>query len=279
MADPLKNPDNNNMNEQSGEMPVGEILRRTREHYELSLDQVEYNLHIRAEQLHAVEINDQEILPARVYVIGFVRSYSEYLGLDGDKMVDLYKRQIGAAKIDPELHYPVIAEENQAPPWWILIICIIGAVVLAMIFLGDKTDDRELVENIPPVPQEIQEAQIETAQAIDEMTNPPPIEEEVIAPQEDTKTGIILNIRENSWVEIRDQSEKALISQVLKAGDQYYVPDRPDLTISVGNAGGVDMVVDGVKLRKLGKTGEVLRKLSLDAAYLKTNFASKNQEP
>ncbi|MFN3700448.1 MAG: helix-turn-helix domain-containing protein, partial [Alphaproteobacteria bacterium] len=60
------------------DMPVGEILRRGREHYGQSLEDVERNLRIRAIQLHALETGNIEQLPGKAYALGFVRSYSEY---------------------------------------------------------------------------------------------------------------------------------------------------------------------------------------------------------
>jgi cytoskeleton protein RodZ len=88
----------------------------------------------------------------------------------------------------------------------------------------------------------------------------------------DRKGGITLNILKNSWVEIRGKDGQSVVSRVLKAGDRYYVPDRPDLTISLGNAGGVELEVDGQKLRPLGAEGDVKRNVPLDAASLKKNY-------
>ncbi len=251
------------------DMRVGEILRRTRLHYDQSPEDVERALRIRASQIEAIENNDMRAMPARVYVIGFVRSYSEYLGLDGDKMVALFKAQSGDENTDPELHFPVLATENQMPPWWIIVLSAVAVIVLLSFWFGGKAQDREVVENIPPVPKEMQTAVAPKPAPEQKTESHSPAESLASKP----KKGIILNILENSWVEIRDTKGKTMLSQVLKAGDQYYVPDRPDLTISIGNAGGVEIEVDGQKLRKLGKRGAVLRRLSLDAAYLKKNFA------
>ena len=63
------------------DLAVGEILRRTRIHYDQTLADIERALHIRASLLEALEAGDYDRLPGRVYVIGFIRSYSEYLGL------------------------------------------------------------------------------------------------------------------------------------------------------------------------------------------------------
>lgn len=260
----------NNENDSFTDLPVGEILRRTREHYDRSLEDIEHVLNIRSAQLKAIEDNDTEAMPARVYAIGFVRSYSEHLGLDGDKMVNLFKAQGGSKAAEPELHFPVVAADNQVPPWWIIVSCIIAVIVILSLWFGESSEERKIVETIPPVPKEMQTA-------VAPKPAPTPVAEPETIKEKPAK-GIILNIRENSWVEIRDKKGKAMISQVLKAGDQYYVPDRPDLTISIGNAGGVEIEVDGVKLRKLGKRGSVLRRLSLDASYLKKNFALEKPE-
>ncbi len=45
---------------------------------------------VRGRYLSAIEQGDLRILPGKVYARGFVRSYSEYLGLDGDEVTNLY---------------------------------------------------------------------------------------------------------------------------------------------------------------------------------------------
>lgn len=277
------------------DMPVGEILRRTRNHYIQSIEDIEKALCIRASQIEAIETGDMSAIPGRVYAIGFVRSYSEYLGLDGDKMVNLFKKQISACASDTELHFPVPASDSKLPPVWIILGCIALVVVILILWIGSNTENRKSVEIIPPVPEEMQiedtqaqDRQIENTQVEEKpgFTDQPQfnetlaekqVEQETII-QEKPKKGIILNIIENSWVEIRDHKGNTLISRVLKAGDQYYVPDRPDLAISIGNAGGVEIEVDGQKLQKLGQQAQVLRDLSLDAEYLKKNFALDKAE-
>src|SRR5262249_30547058 len=82
---------------------------------------------------------------------------------------------------------------------------------------------------------------------------------EIPAADAQKQKGIIIKIKKNSWVEIRGKDGKSIVSRVLNAGDQYYVPDRPDLTISLGNSGGVELQVEGKTLKPLGNEGEVRR--------------------
>ena len=261
------------------DMAVGEILRRTRAHYNQSIEDIEKALRIRACQIEAIEQGDLDALPGRVYAIGFVRAYAEYLGLDGDKMVNLFKHQASSVTSETELHFPMPASDSKIPPAWITILCILAIGSVLVFWIGGDAQQREAVEVIPPVSEKIEAVQPVEAievEAGEVAQKAKPAADPVI--EKKTAKGIILNIRENSWVEIRDKKGKAMLSRVLKAGDQYYVPDRPDLTISIGNAGGVEIEVDGKALRKLGEKGQVLRRLSLDAKYLKNNFALETSE-
>jgi len=98
------------------DLPVGEILRRTRLHYDRTIEEVEAALRIQGKQIHAIEIGDTESLPARVYAIGFVRSYAEYLGLDGDKIVQLFKAQSETETTPPSLKFPEQKQQSEEPP-------------------------------------------------------------------------------------------------------------------------------------------------------------------
>ena len=95
------------------DMPVGEILRRTRLHYNRTIEEVEAALRIQGKQIHAIEVGDTESLPARVYAIGFVRSYAEYLGLDGEKIVQLFKAQSEQDNTPPSLKFPEQKAEEE----------------------------------------------------------------------------------------------------------------------------------------------------------------------
>ncbi|HYE00487.1 MAG TPA: helix-turn-helix domain-containing protein [Alphaproteobacteria bacterium] len=80
---------------------------------------------------------------------------------------------------------------------------------------------------------------------------------------------IVIRAVDESWVQVRDAKGTLLLSRVLKAGDSYFVPDEPGLKLVAGNAGGLQIVVDGQDMPKMGKAGQVLRDLALDATRLK----------
>lgn len=79
---------------------------------------------------------------------------------------------------------------------------------------------------------------------------------------------ITLKAVESSWVQIQDRSEEIVFRQVLRAGDEYHVPDQAGLTLITTNAGGLEVYVSGEKVPPLGRSGDVVRGVELDPAQL-----------
>lgn len=261
------------------DMPVGEILRRTRRHYDQSLDQIEQVLRIRATQLDALEKGEIHKLPGRVYAIGFVRSYSEYLGLDGDKMVHLFKEQsVGRKQKRPEMSFPVPASESKVPSLAVIGASIFGILVLVGFVSFLVLPERSDVE-IASVPEALTKSQLSEAPALvrtaeDAAASAPEGAEQAATVPEGEEppkataaaaNRVQLDITEASWVEIRNAEGAAILRQVLKAGDIYLVPDEPGLILSTGNAGGIKVKVDGKDIGMLGTTGQIRRKIPLTA--------------
>lgn len=84
---------------------------------------------------------------------------------------------------------------------------------------------------------------------------------------------IVLRARLESWVQVTDADNRILLTRVLRAGDSYQVPDRPGLMLATGNAGGLDIVVDGRSVPPLGAVGVVRRDIPLDPEQLDAGTA------
>ncbi len=78
----------------------------------------------------------------------------------------------------------------------------------------------------------------------------------------------------NSWIQIRDDiAGELLLTRLLRAGDHYEVPDRKGLKLSTGNAGALEILVDGKTVPSIGGAGDVRRNVALDAGKLKAGTA------
>ena len=69
---------------------IGNSLREARERQGLGYPEIELATKIRAKYIRALEEEDFTSIPGDAYIRGFLRSYAEYLGLDGDVYVDEY---------------------------------------------------------------------------------------------------------------------------------------------------------------------------------------------
>jgi Helix-turn-helix domain/RodZ C-terminal domain len=82
---------------------IGSSLREARLRQELDFPELEERTKIRPKYLRALEDERFEILPAPTYVRGFLRSYAEALGLDGQPFVDEYNSRFTVGEDDAPL--------------------------------------------------------------------------------------------------------------------------------------------------------------------------------
>ncbi|MDA1133063.1 MAG: DUF4115 domain-containing protein, partial [Proteobacteria bacterium] len=79
---------------------------------------------------------------------------------------------------------------------------------------------------------------------------------------------VVILAREDSWVQITGAAGELLLTRILRAGDIYRAPDRDDLMLMTGNAGALEITVDGTVVPSLGPIGTVRRNVSLAADRL-----------
>lgn len=85
---------------------------------------------------------------------------------------------------------------------------------------------------------------------------------------------IVVRAKLDSWIQVRDgAARRLLVTRLLRAGDTYRVPDQPNLTLLTGNAGALEIMVDGEAVPSIGGVGMVRRDVVLDADKLKAGNA------
>jgi cytoskeleton protein RodZ len=74
---------------------------------------------------------------------------------------------------------------------------------------------------------------------------------------------VVILALQDSWVQITGTAGELLLTRILRVGDRYLAPDREDLILMTGNAGALEITVDGVQIAPLGPVGTVRRNVSL----------------
>jgi cytoskeleton protein RodZ len=120
-----------------------------------------------------------------------------------------------------------------------------------------------------PVPSEIED---KPAPATRESNEPVPTDAE---PQQDASAddAVAINVVElrakaDSWIQLREGDE-LLLTRLLRKGEVFRVPERGGLTLMTGNAGGLEVLVNGEVMPPLGVEGTVARGVPLDPQHLK----------
>ena len=83
-----------------------------------------------------------------------------------------------------------------------------------------------------------------------------------------TESRVTIRAATESWLQVRDPQGGLLFTRVLKTGESYNVPNQLGLSMVTGNAGGIDISVDGMPIPRVGEAGRVVRNLSLDPVRL-----------
>lgn len=109
---------------------VGELMRLTRERLGHELQSVANQLRIRLSYLEAIEESRFRDLPGTTYAVGFVRSYADYLGLDGADIVRRFREEAARIHGQTKLILPALTAEGKLPRAAVLLVSAVGLAVL-----------------------------------------------------------------------------------------------------------------------------------------------------
>jgi cytoskeletal protein RodZ len=129
---------------------IGSSLREARVRQELDFPELEERTKIRSKYLRALEDEQFDILPAPTYVKGFLRSYAETLGLDGQPFVDEYNSRFATGDdemvvrtrrmpVQPRRNPPI--RESRLAFFALVAIAVVAALVIAAWRFSDRPQE------------------------------------------------------------------------------------------------------------------------------------------
>ncbi|MDG2285626.1 MAG: DUF4115 domain-containing protein [Alphaproteobacteria bacterium] len=111
-----------------GATEIGASLRDARERSGQNLRDISRHLKIRHEYLRAIEDGDFKSLPGMTYAIGYVRSYAQYLDLDVENAITLFKSEAQDIDGPRQLIFPSPAPEGKVPGGAVMFVAAFLAV-------------------------------------------------------------------------------------------------------------------------------------------------------
>jgi cytoskeleton protein RodZ len=376
---------------------LGAQLRQERLKRGEDLDDVAQHLRIKSSYLFALEQGDLSGMPGRAYALGFLRSYADYLGFDGEDLISRIKSTVDNLTDRTRLRVRTPAPETRLPktPVVVMSLAVIAGIYAGWAYLNRTS--RVMVETVAEVPDDLrarstqplpevadegspaadptaerapdgaaadvtptadlepepplpgttgdsepppspeppqatpgplvpeagpaveQRGSVAGAAAPETLAVPPaagsvpaapaqaaaradpqaneqpgtgaaaattadagsdalaladPTAEDVQTSREHeeamVETRVLLRAREQAWIQISSPSGDYAFTRTLEPGEVVTVPNRADLVLWTGNAGGLDIIVDGTPVPVLADaaSGSVRRNVSLDPERL-----------
>ncbi len=139
----------------NGYTGVGALLRASRERRDEELPDVARMLRIRYPYMEAIELGEFNRLPGATYAAGFIRAYSDHLGLDSEEIIRRYKMESADGGAKQDLSFPTPVPETGIPGGAFVFI---GLVVFALAYVGwymSTTKDDYFADLISPIPDRL----------------------------------------------------------------------------------------------------------------------------
>ena len=246
---------------------IGRVLERARKDRGLSLEEAERATKIRKRYLVGLEHDDDTVLPDAVYARGFLKTYANFLGLDGaglsrelrTRRKPRRERGLGYAAPAGGFERPTIspggvpgAEKRKVPKSTIITVAVaalvIAALVGALYFVG----------------RNVQSSAMDETQSAERIAAP-------VAPQPEEGPSGTLTVGVEvegapAWIRVRSDSE-TVFEEVARPGFSRKFEARRVVGIRAGDAGAVSVEVNGQDVGPLGEPGQVLdRNFTLKSA-------------
>lgn len=301
-----------------GASRVGAELRAARLRLGWMLPEVSANLRIRLPYLEAIEEGRVSDLPGNAYAVGFLRAYATVLGLDAAEVARRFRAEAHEVNRKPVLSFPAPVPERGVPAGAVVLLGVLiaaGSYAAWYRLSGDRSPPEATIPVVPerlapladraappsnpspqvasvlppPVPASSMPASSMPASStpasaapspVPVAAAPPPVVVPPPAPAPPVDTArMVLRLKTDAWVQVRDAKGPILLNRVLHAGETWSVPTGAKLLLTTGNAGGTEVLTDGVAGPVLGAVGTVKRDVPLDPDALKPLPSTARPKP
>jgi len=229
------------------------MISKARLDARLSIEDLSASTNIRPQLLRDIESNNFLTCGGDTYARGHIRNIAQRLGVDPQIFLTVFEDE--QLHVDRSMQDMLVEtnamrqpEEVRKISWKVLATLSIGSLGIAGLV-------QIIVSNTssPSVPAPITSVSASpTASA-----EPTPSDEPTVS----TGTGVEVVItasRAKSWLFVSDASGRTLFSGQISAGAIKTFSSDASLNFKIGNAGGVDLVVNGKKIDSIGGDGEVV---------------------
>ncbi|MEU3948120.1 helix-turn-helix domain-containing protein [Streptomyces sp. NPDC029526] len=241
---------------------VGRALQQARIAAGLTVDDVSTATRVRIAIVHAIEADDFAPCGGDVYARGHIRTLARAVGLDPAPLIAQFESEHGAPSAPtpaaPLFEAERIRPERRGPNWTAAMVAAIVAVIgfVGFTMVGgddggkaDVADDTTPSTSPSPTPKSKKPAAPE----------PEPSDSAIAAAPQDKVTVRVSATDGRSWISAKDHNGRLLFDGLLKQGDSKTFQDSSKINLVLGDAGAIDLFVNGKKIEDDFQPGAVER--------------------
>ena len=256
---------------------IGDKLRAERERQGLTIQDIAKGTSIRALYIEAIEKGEYGQLPGTVYAKGFIRNYANFLKMDADAVVRQFmeenhpeevaaaeeaKQQLAEAEeqskaeakaklaTGSEYREQVTSSNSRQNTWLIaLIVLLVGAGAYYLFAMDDSSAPKTANKTVT------QTAKAPTAKS--QPAKEPAKTQE--APKKVEGVELVAKFTDKCWTQVVADG-KTVYEGTIEPGKTETWKGKEKVVITAGNAGAVEMKVNGQDMGKAGDIGQVVEK-------------------
>ncbi|MBC9729528.1 RodZ domain-containing protein [Streptomyces sp. TRM68367] len=240
---------------------VGRVLQQARIAAGLTVDDVSSATRVRMNIVHAIEADDFAACGGDVYARGHIRTLAKAVHLDPAPLLAQYGAEHGG-RPDPALAASLFEAERIRPercgPNW--TAAMVAAIVAVIGFVGFT-----LFQDTDGARNQVAAGTTPTADKSPSPTPKKPADpkpdpsDAIAAAPRDKVTVQVSATDDHSWISAKDHNGGLLFDGLLKQGDTKTFQDSSKINLILGNAGVIDLYVNGKKIEQEFRPGAVER--------------------
>jgi len=247
---------------------VGQILLIARNSKNLSIIDISIELKISKSIIIDLENDNIKNNSEIIFNIGHLRSYSNFLELDTDTIIQKFKDQVSFNSKEEKKNITPIVENNFFKIEKFFAASLILIIFTSFYFLFVDQNDNEInFALIPDIPESL-EPIVEKANTFDNLSQSSDINKSDLINNfsalaftefdEDVTTVATLKILNPTWLQLRDETDNIVLSKLMEKDEEFSYDLKLNYNITAGNAGNILVLIDDEVRGKIGKYGDIL---------------------
>ncbi|WP_055494288.1 helix-turn-helix domain-containing protein [Streptomyces sp. TP-A0356] len=247
---------------------IGRALQQARIAAGLTVDDVSNATRVRIAIVHAIEQDNFTPCGGDVYARGHIRTLARAVHIDPDPLLEQYAAEHGArpapTPVTPLFEAERIRPERRGPNWTAAMVAAIVVVIGFVGFTaikgtaGSDTAKTQVAKGSTPSTSKSAKATPKSSKPAADQ-KPEPSDSAIAAAPRDKVTVQVSAVNGRSWISAKDHNGRTLFDGLLKKGDSQTFQDKEKIDLVLGDAGAIQLYVNGKKIQDAFQSGQVER--------------------